>query len=160
MGAEIDGQTSSHQPAIVYDGFGMYHMLFVANDPSNRLLYATSSDGQNWSFVGQVGGESTGSAPAIALSQIPSFEGPWDQNYLVAIYVANDPSNRILYAILNLNDNPTSRGWRPEGQVGGESAHGVFALVQERSATVNVYFTANDDTNRLLEAQFTPPKPS
>jgi hypothetical protein len=157
MGADINGQTSQDHPAVVYDGNGLWHMLFRAQDSSNRLLYATSSDGQSWGFVGQVSGESTGSAPAIALSQGPTPTG--FQNYVVAIYVANDSSNRILYSILNLEEDVNTRNWRPEGQIGGESAQQVFAAGQPGSTAVNVYFLANDSSDRLLEHQFTPPQP-
>jgi hypothetical protein len=155
MGAEI-GQTSQYEPAVIYDGVSLYHMLFCSEDSSNRLLYAASPDGQNWNYIGQVGGETTGSSPAITLSQEPSFEGPPNPNLLVAVYVANDPSKRILYAILDLNDDPNTRGWRYGGQVDGESAHWVFALAQQGSTTVNLYFLSNDNTNRILEVQFKP----
>jgi hypothetical protein len=154
MGAEI-GQTSQYEPAVIYDG-SSYHMVFCSQDASNRLLYCDSQDGQKWNFIGQVVGDSTGSSPAIALSQAPSFEGPPNPNLLVAVYVANDPSKRILYATLDLNEDRNSRGWREGGQVDGESAHWVFALARQGSRTVSLYYLSNDNTNRILETQFTP----
>jgi hypothetical protein len=156
MGAEI-GQTSQYQPAVIYDGVTEYpyHMLFCSQDSSNRLLYCDSEDGQNWNYMGQVAGDTTGSSPAIALAQGGSFEGPPNPNLLVAVYVANDPSKRILYSILDLNEDRNTRGWKDMGQVGGESAHWVFALARQGSTTVNLYYLSNDNTNRILETQFT-----
>jgi len=145
MGAEI-GQTSQYEPAVIYDGgssYGgySYHMLFCSRDSSNRLLYCDSQDGQNWNFIGQVSGNTTGSSPAIALSQNLSSSPPL--NLLVAVYVANDPSKRILYSTLDLTENRSARGWRDRGQVDGESAHWVFALAQRGSWPINLYYLSN-----------------
>ncbi len=160
MGAFI-GQTSQFQPAVVYDGLGTFHMLFVSQDPSNRLLYATSPDGENWTG-GPDTGQTTHSAPAIALYQVPSLTEPgqFTANLLVAVLIANDPSNRILYSILELDEfykNPKDVGWRSKPQVGTESAHGVYAWsIPGPSPRVNLYFLANDDTGRLLQQSFNP----
>jgi hypothetical protein len=154
MGTEIN-QTSQHQPAVVFDGSN-YHMVFISKDSSNSVLYVSSPDGLNWT-LGPATGQTSSTAPALALFQRKSLtDGPPDPNLLVAVFVANDPSDRILYSILNLNDDSTTRGWRFVGQVGGESAHGVFALGSISPLAVTVYFLANDNTGRLLENRFTP----
>lgn len=152
MGQEI-GQTSRHQPAVVFDGSG-YHMVFSSNDNTNRILYVISSDGENNWTLGPDTGQTSGAAPALALCQVPSLTGgPPSRNLLVLVFVSNDPTDRVLYSILDLNEDPSTRGWRFQGQVGGESAHGVFALAtpQTSEGSVTVYFTSNDSTNRLLE---------
>jgi hypothetical protein len=151
MGQEI-GQTSRRQPAVVFDG-SIYHMVFSANDDSNRILYVTSSDGLNNWTLGPGTGQTSGAAPALALYQQPQLIGG-NVNFLVLVFVANDSSRRVLYSKLNLTENP--RTWSFGGQVGGESAQGVFALGVTSPFAVNVYFTANDSSNRLLEHQFTP----
>jgi hypothetical protein len=160
VGAFI-GQTSQFQPAVVYDGLGTYHMLFVSQDSSNRLLYVTSTDGQNWTG-GPFTEQTTHSAPAIALYQVPSLTEPgqFTTNLLVAILIANDPSNRILYSILDLNAfyaKDPALAWATKPQVSTESAHGVYAWsIPGPSPRVNLYFLANDDTGRLLQQSFDP----
>jgi hypothetical protein len=157
MGQAI-GQTSRHQPAVVFDGSN-YHMVFSANDDSNRILYVTSSDGLNWTDPGIPTNETSGAAPALALYQIPSLTGgPPNPNNIVLVFVANDSSDRVLYVTLDLNVDVNDRAWRDRGQVGGETGHAVFALNtgQGTRTSVTVYFTSNDPTNRLLEHQFMP----
>jgi len=153
MGASV-GQTSQYEPAVIYDGVSMYHMIFCSQDSSNRLLYCNSKDGENWNYVGQIAGDTTGSSPAIALSQSPSFSGPPNPNFLVAIYRANDPSNRILYSTLNIND--MYAGWVDGGQVGNESAKWISALARQGQRAVTLYYLSNDPSNRILWTQFTP----
>jgi hypothetical protein len=155
MAQEI-GQTSQYFPTVVFDGLTDYHMVFTSRDSTDRVLYATSGDGQNWNFVGDVDGQTTGSAPALALYVQDVLAGT-PTRLLVAVFVSNDSSKRILYAILDLNSDPNTRGWKFVGQVAKESAHWVFALgTQSASSVVTVYFLSNDNTNRLLEVQFTP----
>lgn len=154
MAVEI-GQTSQFQPAVIFDGLGTFHMLFVSQDSSNRLLYVTSGDGENWT-EGPPTGQTTHSAPAIALYQGETSSGPPNPNLLVAVFIANDPSNRILFSALNLNDIGGTASWNFVGQVPGESAHGVYAWgTKGELPQVTVYFLANDDTGRLLERSFT-----
>jgi len=66
MGQEI-GQSSPFPPAVVYDVFSsLFHMVFRANDNSNRILYATSPDNQNWT-LGPDTGQTSGAAPALVV---------------------------------------------------------------------------------------------
>jgi hypothetical protein len=124
--------------------------------PSPRLWLP---NGQNWTLVGDTG-QTSGAAPALALSLHGSDVPRLNWNLLVLVFVANDPSNRILYSILDLNDDPNTRGWRYVGQVGGESAQAVSTLVGPAPEVV-VYFTANDPSNRILVHSFVPyPLPS
>ena len=150
-------QNSQYDPAVIDDGVTLYryHMLFCSQDPSNRLLYCDSLDGQNWNYIGQVGGNTTGSSPAIALSQ-ETVPGGLSTNLLVAVFVANDPSQRMLYATLDLNEDRNRRGWRDGGQVGTHVTQGVSALAQQNSRTVNIYYISDDPSQRILEIQFTP----
>jgi len=152
MATEI-GQTGQTQPAAIFDG-AVWHLLFLSQDSSNRLLYVTSSDGGVSWAMGPGTSQFTDSAPAIALVQRPQPAGPPNPNLLVAVFIANDPSNRILYSVLDLNESPDLRAWRFGGQVGGESALSVYAVGS--SEAVTVFFLANDDSRRLLRAQFTP----
>jgi len=152
MAQEIH-QRSRHHPTVVFDG-SLYHMVFSVNDDSNRILYVTSLDGENAWTLGPDPEQTTFAAPALVLSRAPSRQ----PNLLVLVFVANDDSGRILYATLDLNENPDNRGWRFRGQVGGESAQDVFALatghISDRSITV--YFQEKNRNNRLLELEFTP----
>ena len=158
MGSYI-GETSVHAPAVVFDEvFGTgYHMLLQANDRSNSIIYATSEDGQNWADRGWIGGQTSPKAPALALYQKQTLTEP-PANVLVCVFVADDPSNRMLYATLNLPSDKVP-GWEFQGQVGGESANEVFALPTGTPAPgrqITVYFTSNDASNRILEHQFVP----
>jgi hypothetical protein len=93
MAQEI-GQTSRHQPAVVYDEVtGTFHMVFSANDDSNRIFYATSDIYQGAWRLGPEPGQSTGAAPALALYQTPVGINNVNNNLLVLVFVANDPSN-------------------------------------------------------------------
>jgi hypothetical protein len=121
MAVEI-GQTSQFQPAVIFDGLGTFHMLFVSQDSSNRLLYVTSGDGENWT-EGPPTGQTTHSAPAIALCQGETSSGPPNPNLLVAVFIANDPSNRILYSALNLTDIGGTARCIFAGKVTVESSH-------------------------------------
>jgi hypothetical protein len=151
MGYPI-GQESRHQPAVVSDG-SLIHMVFSSNGDDNTILYATSPNGFDWT-LGADTGQTSGAAPALALS-VREQNGTEIWKLLVLVFVANDPSNRILYSILDLNDDPNTRGWKYVGQVGGESAQAVFAFAGPLS-DVSVYFTANDPSNRLLVQDFNP----
>jgi hypothetical protein len=150
MGQEI-GQSSRHQPAVVWDG-SLFHMAFSANDDTNRILYATSPDGLSWT-LGADTGQTSSAAPALTVSQPINPRFNW--HLLVLVFVANDPSNRILFSVLDLTENPVTRGWRYVGQVGGESAQAVSALGGS-FFDVKCYFTANDSSNRLLLHSFVP----
>ena len=153
MAREI-GQFSWHQPAVVFDGT-LFHMVFTANDDSNRILYATSLDGnREFNFVlGPDTNQTSSAAPALSIFQDQRFK------LLVLVFVANDPSNRILYSILDLNEDPITRGWRYGGQVGNESAQAVFTPNLPPNFITVVYFTANDSSDRLLNTGFIPATP-
>jgi hypothetical protein len=151
MGQPI-GQESRHQPAVVWDG-SLMHMVFSSNGDDNRILYATSPNGFDWT-LGADTGQTSGAAPALTLSVRDEIGLKW--KLLVLVFVANDPSHRILCSILDLNDDPNTRGWKYIGQVGEESAQAVFALSGLLPGVVAVYFTANDPTNRLLVQAFNP----
>jgi hypothetical protein len=164
------GQTSQFQPAVILDsggngGIGMSHMLFVSADKSNRLLHtfsaqepAGSSVGQKWESQPINTLQTTHSAPAVALYQTPA------EDLLVAVFIANDSTNRILWSALDLRlfyakgDAP----WSPSTALTGESARAIYACgtigatPSGESPLVNVYFLANDDTGRLLVAPFVP----
>jgi hypothetical protein len=152
MATEI-GQTSQAHPAAVFDG-KVWHMLFMSHDSSNRLLYVTSDDGGVAWAMGPGTGQTTSTAPGIALVQPPPpVPGVTAPTLLVAVFVANDSSARILYSVLDLNESPGLRAWRFGGQVAGESAISLYA-VGGRVATV--FFTASDLSGRLLQAEFLP----
>ena len=157
MGAET-GQSSNLAPAVVFDNVSHFHMMFRANDSSNRLIYVTSTDRKNWSLaVPQPGGESTSSSPALALAQSPNLiGGGLSQNKLVAVYIANDSTQRLLFVTRDLTE--PNAGWDlPGREIPNESAHWVSALTNNGpSATVSLYYIAEDPSFRILETQFTP----
>src|SRR5438132_1002459 len=130
MALEID-QSSKHHPTVIFDddpqltaGWPRYHMVFAANDDSNKIYYVTSLDGETAWTLGPDPGQTTGAGPALAVSRARSRQ----PNLLVLVFVSNDDSHRILFSILDLNEGPSTRGWRFRGQVDGESAQEVFAL--------------------------------
>jgi hypothetical protein len=152
------GQTSRHQPAVVYDEVtGMFHMVFSANDDSNRIFYATTQFYEDLWNLGPEPGQSTGAAPALALYQTPPELA--NISLLVLVFVANDPSNRILFSVLDLNEDTPLQAWRFRGEVRPpESAQAVSVTVSTDTQdnaypVVNIYFTSNDPSNRLLLTQ-------
>jgi hypothetical protein len=155
MGEET-GQSSPYPPTVVLDPHSSrYHMVFSANDPSNRVLYYRSDDGKTWE-PGPDPGQTTSAGPALSISFAKHTDGTF-RNWLILVFVSNDPSKRILYSTLDLKEDPNVVGWRFKGQVGRESAQGVFALATNpREPWITVYFTSNDPSNRLLESQFIP----
>jgi hypothetical protein len=156
MAIEI-GQTSRHQPAVVYDWASGFHMVFSANDDSNRIFYATAEgigEPDLWN-LGPDPGQTTGAAPALALYQTP----PEIANFslLVLVFVANDPSNRILFSVLDLTEDPGLQAWRFRGEMRPpESAQAVSVTVsssgdiRDAYPVVNIFFTSNDPSNRIL----------
>jgi hypothetical protein len=148
------GQFSDLVPSVVKahinnGGELRHHMIFKANDPSNRLLYFTSRDGKtNWT-AGPDTGQTTSAAPAIVLHKVGN------DNRLVAVFIAEDASKRILWTTLDLDEDFEQAGWRFHGQVGHESAQWVSATEGTRPL-VRLYFIANDPSNRILETEFRP----
>lgn len=166
------GQTSQFQPAVVLDIYsenadGIFHMLFVSSDSSNRLLHTISpgfgaDEGTVWEPVPSDTGQTTHSAPALVIYRDFDGQAGITANFLVAVFIADDPSNRLLYSTLDLNKwaADQSTAWSPAQQVPGESAREVYACATTGEpgapgATVYVYFLANDDTGRILVASFT-----
>jgi hypothetical protein len=171
MGIYI-GQTSQFQPAVVLDIYsenadGVFHMLFVSSDSSNRLLHTFSpgfgaDEGTVWEPVPSDTGQTTHSAPALVIYRDFDGQAGITANFLVAVFIADDPSNRLLYSTLDLNKwaADQSTAWSPAQQVPGESAREIYACATTGEpgapgATVYVYFLANDDTGRILVASFT-----
>jgi len=154
--AHETGQFSWHHPAVVFEetfgGFGIW-----SSQPTTIVtgfFMLTSLGRDDWS-LGPDTNQTSGAAPALSIyqSQQPKL------NLLVLVFVANDPSNRILYSILDLNEDPNTRGWRYVGQVGNESAQAVFTPNLPPNFITVVYFTANDSSDRLLNTGFIPATP-
>jgi hypothetical protein len=151
------GEAIQFQPAVIFDDATGYHMIFVSRDATNRLRYATSRDGVRWQDSGDVDAQTSSAAPALALYEPPLVNGPPSKRFLVAVFISNDETKRLLYAIRNLDaDEP--RAWKYIGQVCEESAHWVFAIGSLSGATsgVNLYCVSNENANGLLEKQFVP----
>jgi hypothetical protein len=107
-------------------------------------------------------GQTTHSAPALVIYRNFDGEAGITANFLVAVFIADDPSNRLLYSTLDLNKwaADQSTAWSAAQQVPGESAREVYACATTGEpgapgAAVYVYFLANDDTGRILVASFT-----
>jgi hypothetical protein len=166
------GQTSQFQPAVVLDlysdnSLGFFHMLFVSRDSSNRLLHTFSpgfgaDEGTVWEPLPSDTGQTTHSAPALVIYRNFDGEAGITANFLVAVFIADDSSNRLLYSTLDLNKwaADQSTAWSAAQQVPGESAREVYACATTGEpgapgAAVYVYFLANDDTSRILVASFT-----
>lgn len=66
------------------------------------------------------------------------------------VFIANDPSNRILYTWRNLDDADIH--FVDAQPVPDESARAVSALGSGNSVTA--FFLSNDPSNRLLQAGF------
>ncbi len=136
-------QTARSAPAIAYtaDVIGgswtstnfYFVMLFQANDPSNRILSCTSSDGVNWQQAPDTGQQSP-FAPSIAQGiGIPSGL------YFTMAFLANDSSNQIL-----LSTSQGGLNWGPA--VGtGHHCRGAPQLVNIDNALYLVFLGLGDD---------------
>jgi hypothetical protein len=166
-GALDIGQNSPNQPAVVWEEGGegpSYHMVFTSNDGTNKILYATSSDGlTNWT-LGPDTGQISSAAPALTQYIVFTEGGGLNPptittNLLVLVFVATDSSNLIQYAILDLTENPNYRAWRFGGSLGREifaRAVTVYPTFPGGDPLLTVYFTSNDATNTLAEYSFIP----
>jgi hypothetical protein len=127
------------------------------HDLSAQIRTGDSAD-QKWDPDPIETGQSTHSAPGIAFYQTPT------QNLLVAVFIANDSSSRILWSAMDLPTFYAGKGaaWSPATALEGESARELFACGTIGVTTagevplVNVYFLANDDSGRLLTVGFIP----
>ena len=103
-------------------------------------------------------------AEAFTQSELVAFYQTPTQNLLVAVFIANDSSNRILWSAMDLPTFYAGKGaaWSPATVLEGESARELFACGTIGITTagevplVNVYFLANDDSGRLLTVGFIP----
>jgi hypothetical protein len=141
------GQSSKQAPALV--GFPAWPnpvfpgpqliLAYVANNDSNDLLTASSTDGINWMGSRLVQGQSSKTAPALV-----EFHGQ-----LILAYVANNDSNDLLTA--SSTDGVHWTGSRP---VQGQSSKMAPALVEFQGELILAY-VANNDSNDLLTASST-----
>jgi hypothetical protein len=166
-GALDIGQNSPNQPAVVWEEGGegpSYHMVFTSNDGTNKILYATSSDGlTNWT-LGPDTGQISSAAPALTQYIVFTEGGGLNPptittNLLVLVFVATDSSNQIQYAILDLTENPNYRAWRFGGSLRRQFAKALTLYPTYTTSGVTlltVYYTSNDATNTLVEYSFIP----
>jgi len=151
----VGDETSQFQRSVIFDSRrNTFHMVFLSQDNSNSLLYITSADGQNWSNATYIQ-QTSHAAPALALCQFlqPNLAEHWldlVSNRLAVVFIANDPSNRILYTWRNLDDADIH--FVDAQPVPDESARAVSALGSGNSVTA--FFLSNDPSNRLLQAGF------
>jgi hypothetical protein len=123
---------------------GAYAMLFKSKDSTNRLLYIGSDDGINWNPE-IVTGQYTKAAPAVVVTD--------HSKRLFAVFIANDPSNRVLYGeIKYMEGNFTI----PQISETGETGIAVAAAFEILNDKFIVYFVSNDPTRRLLGREITP----
>jgi hypothetical protein len=139
----IAGQSSLNEPAIAFDG-EKYYMVFVANNDTRDLLFATSSDGLTWTRGPNLN-QSSAAGPALGFIN----------NQLTAVFVANNKSRNILYSIFDA----TNGLWTENVDIGESSKAGVTLFFrppgpgpQQPSGNLpTLFFVANNDTDDLLE---------
>ena len=126
-------ESSAFPPGVVYDGT-TFHMVWVANNDSRDLLYATSQDGIKWD-PGPSIGEKSVAAPAL---------GVFKEKFLIVAFVANNPTRQVLYSTLHTDEGNWSHNYNSN-----ESAKGGVTMAVGKDK-VNIYFVANNETNELL----------
>jgi len=127
------GQQSPFAPGVASDGT-TFHMVFRANNPSGDLLYATSTDGLNWTRQPDVGEQSQGAAAVAILD-----------GRVVAAYIANNPSNQLIVSVFD----PVSGQWGHNTDSGESTGGGVSAVAANNK--VAVYYPSNNPAKDLLE---------
>jgi hypothetical protein len=109
-------------------------MVWVANNPSRDLLYATSPDGINWTRGPNLD-EKSRAAPAVGILL----------GRVVAAFVADNDSRQIIYSLFD----PLTGTWSHNLNTGESSRAGVSMVVVNNQA--HLYFVANNPSNDLLE---------
>ena len=127
------GQSSLFDPGVTFDG-NTYHMVWVANNPSRDLLYATSSDGINWTRGPNLN-EKSRATPAVGILF----------GRVVAAFVADNDSRQIIYSLFD----PLTGTWTHNLNTNESSRDGVAMVVVNNQA--HLYFVANNASNELLE---------
>jgi hypothetical protein len=137
------GQSSGSAPAIAFDG-KTYHMVFVANESSRELLYATSPNGlPPWTRRANLNQSAAQyCAPAAAFLAVQQADGTI-ANQLVAVFVSNDNRQNILFSVLQANGT-----WSPSVNI-NESSNAGVTLISTATGPV-LYFVAHNSTHELL----------
>jgi hypothetical protein len=146
------GQFSGTAPAIVYEPTltPPYHMVFVANETSRELLYATSPDGLYWGHGPDLIGQSAARycAPALGYFDVVIDGLGHTQKLLVAVYVSNDEQQNILWTSLV----PGSNSWAEPLNINESSNAGVtLGFTGTPPTTPTLYFVAHNNTHALLQ---------
>jgi hypothetical protein len=142
------GQFSGSAPAVAFDGV-KYNMVFVANNSTRELLYATSPDGVSWSRGPNLTGQSAAKdcAPALGYFDVVVAAGGKSQKLLVAVYVSNDDQQNILWTSLESGGN-----WSGPFNINESSNAGVTLGFTGTPPTIpTLYFVAHNNTHALLE---------
>jgi hypothetical protein len=113
---------------------GRLYMAFRSNDPTNRLLVMSSSDGKTWTG-GTATGQTSPTTPALALDS--------SNGYLYMAFQSNDPTNRLL--VMSSSDGKTWTGGTPSGQTSQDGP-----ALASFNGRLYMAFRSNDPTNRLL----------
>jgi hypothetical protein len=142
------GQFSGTAPAIAFDGT-KYNMVFVANNSTRDLLYATSPDGLNWNREPDLVGQSAAKdcAPALGYFDVVIGLGK-SQKLLVAVYVSNNEEQNILWTSL---EPGSAGGWSGPFNINESSNSGVTLSLTGTPPTPTLYFVAHNNTHALLE---------
>jgi hypothetical protein len=148
------GQFSGSAPAIVSGGVPqLYHMVFVANEASRALLYATSPDGLNWNRGPDLIGQSAAKycAPALGYFDVATDLSGATAKLLVAVYVSNNNEQNILWT--SLDPQNSGGGWSGPFNINESSNAGVTLAFTGTPPllTPTLYFVAHNNTHALLE---------
>ena len=134
----IVGQASKTTPALAASPDGTLHMVFVANNVDNGLLYISSPDhGISWSNYYAIPGQASDATPALTVSP---------DGTLHMVFVANNVDNGLLS--ISSADNGTT--WNNYLPIPEQASKTTPALAATPNGTLHVVFVSNNVDNNLL----------
>ncbi len=134
---QVAGQASQATPALTTSSNGILHLVFVASNIGNSLLYTSSQDkGTTWGNYRSIPNQSSKTTPALTLTK---------NGVLHLIFVANNVGNGLLYT--SSPDNAST--WSNAAYI-GQASKSAPALVVAKNGTLHLIFVANNNDNGLF----------
>jgi len=137
IGSQINvaDSTSATTSTCVFNG--QLFAFWKANDPSNRIFVAQSTDGRTWSGGQPINGsDSTSDSVAVC-----AFNG-----YIYVFWKANDSSNRIYFS---RSSSGAANSWPPGQVINGSDSTSAAPGVCVSPGEIFLCWKANDPSNQI-----------
>jgi hypothetical protein len=136
----IPGQSSNMAPALAATPNGTLHLVFVATDGTNNLLYTSSPDsGTTWNNYQPIPGQFSKMAPALVAAP---------NGTLHLVFVANNSTNSLLHMASQDYDN----NWSGSLDITNQSSSLAPALAMLNN-TLYLAFVAKDNQICIISSK-------